>query len=94
MAENNVGRVVRVEGPVIDVRFEGNLPNLNNALIVKNKDTDITVELMAIQRTTSSPSCCAASQTMVRSPSLISIAFRRSGRCPPGNRISRTGPII
>ncbi len=45
MAENNVGRVVRVEGPVIDVRFEGNLPNLNNALIVKNKDTDITVEV-------------------------------------------------
>ncbi len=45
MAENNVGRVVRVEGPVIDVRFEGSLPNLNNALIVKNNDTDITVEV-------------------------------------------------
>ncbi|MBQ8003166.1 MAG: F0F1 ATP synthase subunit beta [Clostridia bacterium] len=45
MAENNIGRVVRVEGPVIDVRFEGELPNLNNALIVKNKDTNITVEV-------------------------------------------------
>ncbi|MBR5535600.1 MAG: F0F1 ATP synthase subunit beta [Clostridia bacterium] len=45
MAENKIGRVVRVEGPVIDVRFEGELPNLNNALIVKNKDTEITVEV-------------------------------------------------
>ncbi|MBQ8540279.1 MAG: F0F1 ATP synthase subunit beta [Clostridia bacterium] len=45
MAEKSTGRVVRVEGPVIDVRFEGMLPDLNNALIVKNKDTDITVEV-------------------------------------------------
>ncbi len=45
MAEKSIGRVVRVEGPVIDVRFEGELPNLNNALIVKNKDADITVEV-------------------------------------------------
>ncbi len=46
MAENNKGKVVRVEGPVIDVRFEsGNLPNLNNALIVDNHGTSITVEV-------------------------------------------------
>ncbi len=46
MAENNKGKVVRVEGPVIDVRFEsGNLPNLNNALIVDNNGTSITVEV-------------------------------------------------
>ncbi len=45
MENKNIGRVVRVEGPVIDVRFEGELPNLNNALIVKNNDTDITVEV-------------------------------------------------
>ena len=45
MENRNIGRVVRVEGPVIDVRFEGELPNLNNALIVKNNDTDITVEV-------------------------------------------------
>ncbi len=45
MAENT-GKVIRVEGPVIDVRFEnGNLPNLNNALTVKIKDETITVEV-------------------------------------------------
>lgn len=46
MAENSKGKVVRVEGPVIDVRFEnGNLPKLNNALIVDNNGTEITVEV-------------------------------------------------
>ncbi len=45
MAENQ-GRVTRVEGPVIDVRFEeGKLPNLNNALTVNIKDETITVEV-------------------------------------------------
>ncbi|MGM9551458.1 MAG: F0F1 ATP synthase subunit beta [Clostridia bacterium] len=45
MAEN-IGKVIRVEGPVIDVRFEnGKLPNLNNALTVKINDDTITVEV-------------------------------------------------
>jgi F-type H+-transporting ATPase subunit beta len=43
---NEKGKVIRVSGPVIDVRFEsGVLPNLLNALIVKNGDSDITVEV-------------------------------------------------
>ncbi len=43
---DNIGKVIRVEGPVIDVRFEeGKLPNLNNALTVKNRDDVITVEV-------------------------------------------------
>ena len=28
MENKNIGRVVRVEGPVIDVRFEGELPQI------------------------------------------------------------------
>ncbi len=43
---NEKGKVIRVSGPVIDVRFEsGVLPNLLNALIVKNGDSNITVEV-------------------------------------------------
>ena len=42
----NTGKVIRVEGPVIDVRFEGGkLPNLLNAIIVKMGDNNITVEV-------------------------------------------------
>ncbi len=46
MAENNIGRVVRVDGPVIDVRFDGELPKLNNALRVKLGEDEIVVEVM------------------------------------------------
>ncbi len=43
---NKMGKVIRVEGPVIDVRFEdGDMPNLLNALVVKNGDSKITVEV-------------------------------------------------
>ncbi len=42
---NEKGKVIRVEGPVIDVRFEGReLPNLLNALVVDNNGVKITVE--------------------------------------------------
>ena len=45
MAEKT-GKVIRVEGPVIDVRFSGgDLPNINNALKVKNGNDIITVEV-------------------------------------------------
>lgn len=44
MAEN-IGKVIRVEGPVTDIRFRsGELPNLLNAIIVKNGDKNITME--------------------------------------------------
>ncbi len=43
---NKMGKVIRVEGPVIDVRFEdGDMPNLLNALVVKNGESNITVEV-------------------------------------------------
>jgi len=43
----NIGKVVKVIGPVIDVRFdnEQKLPNLFNALIVKAPEKDIVLEV-------------------------------------------------
>lgn len=46
MAEN-VGKVVQIIGPVLDVRFEnGQLPKILNALHIKNGDSLITAEVM------------------------------------------------
>ena len=36
MAKNNVGNVAQVMGAVVDVRFEGDLPEILNALHVDN----------------------------------------------------------
>lgn len=37
----NKGHIVQVIGPVVDVRFPtGQLPNINNALIVQNSDNE------------------------------------------------------
>ena len=42
----NIGRVVQVIGPVVDIRFaEGDLPNLHNAIKIKSKDSELTVEV-------------------------------------------------
>lgn len=43
----NIGKVVKVIGPVIDVRFENEeqLPNLFDALIIKAPNKDITLEV-------------------------------------------------
>ena len=42
----NVGKVVQVIGPVVDIRFaDGDLPNLHNAIIIKGKEKDLTVEV-------------------------------------------------
>lgn len=35
MAEKNIGAIIQIIGSVIDVRFEGDLPLLYNALEVK-----------------------------------------------------------
>ena len=35
MAENSVGKVVEVRGVVVDAVFSGNLPEINNALLIK-----------------------------------------------------------
>ena len=45
MAKNNVGRVTQVLGAVVDVQFEGELPFIQNALIAKNGDATLTLEV-------------------------------------------------
>lgn len=43
----NIGIVVQVIGPVIDIRFEsGDLPEIYNAIRINNKETIITAEVM------------------------------------------------
>ena len=42
----NIGRVVQVLGPVVDVAFEnGQLPSINNALKIENAGIDLTLEV-------------------------------------------------
>jgi F-type H+-transporting ATPase subunit beta len=46
MSEKNVGTVVQVIGPVLDVRFaDGKLPELNNALEIDNHGTRLVAEV-------------------------------------------------
>ncbi|MBR0560266.1 F0F1 ATP synthase subunit beta [Neokomagataea anthophila] len=44
-ANNAVGRVTQVRGPVVDVQFEGELPHILNALHVKNGDETLVLEV-------------------------------------------------
>lgn len=49
MANNNVGLVTQIIGPVLDIEFNnGQLPKIFNALKVKNKDTTITCEVQQL----------------------------------------------
>ena len=46
MANKNIGKVVQVLGPVVDVRFSNSkLPNLLNALVIKNGKQEEVVEV-------------------------------------------------
>ncbi len=46
MAEKNIGKVISVIGPVLDIKFEnGHLPNLLNAIEVTQGDRKITLEV-------------------------------------------------
>ncbi|MBR0218816.1 MAG: F0F1 ATP synthase subunit beta [Clostridia bacterium] len=46
MSEKNIGKVVQVIGPVLDIRFEdGKLPELLNAIEIQNGDKKITAEV-------------------------------------------------
>ena len=43
----NEGKVVQVIGPVVDVEFlEEHLPDLFNAVVIKEKDINLTMEVM------------------------------------------------
>ena len=46
MAEANVGKLVQVIGPVVDIRFSSeNLPALLNAIVIEGRDQKVTVEV-------------------------------------------------
>ncbi len=45
MAKNNVGQVTQVLGAVVDVQFEGELPYIQNALIAKNGEANLVLEV-------------------------------------------------
>ncbi len=46
MSEKNIGRVVQVIGPVLDIRFEGgHLPDLLNAIEINNNGSKVTAEV-------------------------------------------------
>ena len=46
MTKQNVGKVVQVIGPVLDIRFEdGQLPELLNAIEIRNGDRKIVAEV-------------------------------------------------
>ena len=42
----NIGKVVQIIGPVVDIRFEnGDLPNIHNAIVIKKNDSELVVEV-------------------------------------------------
>ena len=45
MAKNNVGIISQVMGAVVDVQFEGDLPNILNALQCENKGKRLVLEV-------------------------------------------------
>ena len=44
MSKSNIGSVCQVMGPVVDVRFDGELPPIHNALTMMIGDRKLTVE--------------------------------------------------
>ena len=45
--ERNVGKVVQVIGPVLDVEFEGHLPAIYNALHIKSSQSALDIDVIA-----------------------------------------------
>jgi len=44
--EKNIGKIVQIIGPVLDVKFEsGQLPNINDAIVVEYNDKTVTAEV-------------------------------------------------
>lgn len=46
MIDKNTGKIIKIIGSVIDVKFEGELPSLYNALEVEHNDKTIVLEVM------------------------------------------------
>ena len=45
MAKNSVGKVTQVMGAVVDVRFEGDLPSIMNALAIQHQGKRLVLEV-------------------------------------------------
>ncbi len=45
MAKNNIGRITQITGAVVDVHFDGELPEILNALQVKNQGKNLVLEV-------------------------------------------------
>src|SRR3954464_5278986 len=45
MAKNNIGRITQVLGAVVDVHFDGDLPQIMNALRVQNQGKTLVLEV-------------------------------------------------
>src|SRR5258708_28441357 len=45
MAKNNIGRITQVLGAVVDVHFDGDLPEILNALNVQNQGKTLVLEV-------------------------------------------------
>ncbi|MCA9353830.1 F0F1 ATP synthase subunit beta, partial [Candidatus Nomurabacteria bacterium] len=43
----NKGKITQITGPVVDVSFEGDLPNILNALVVESPQKKVTLEVAA-----------------------------------------------
>ena len=103
MAETKTGKIIQVIGAVVDVQFEGHLPEILNALETDNNGKRLvlevaqhlgesTVRAVAMDATDDSPRCWATSRTR-RLPLLsVSSALRISGRWS-SNWTSTTAPM-
>ena len=45
MAKNNVGAISQIMGAVVDVKFEGDLPEILNALEITHRDKRLVLEV-------------------------------------------------
>ena len=45
MATKNIGKIIQIVGVVVDVQFKGELPAINDALIIDTKDRKMTFEV-------------------------------------------------
>ncbi|MDO4753906.1 MAG: F0F1 ATP synthase subunit beta, partial [Bacillota bacterium] len=42
---NNIGKIVRIIGPVLDIRFADVLPQINEAINIKHGDISVVAEV-------------------------------------------------
>ncbi|NEU12410.1 F0F1 ATP synthase subunit beta [Methylobacterium sp. BTF04] len=102
---SKVGRITQVIGPVVDVHFEGHLPEILNALETKNNGNRLVLEV-AMQLGESTVRCVAmdTSEGLVRGQEvtdtgqaiMVPVGFNTLGRIMNviGEPIDEAGPIV